>query len=815
MNLRNVFLISIYSTTALAGAMLAYSEESPLPSGLTVILSLAALLFNEQRRQWHLPTFVANVLGLAALGAAALEFRGVRVDARLLAGAHILVYITWIVLFLAKEMRHYWWLCALSLLQVALGPLLTLSTGWYGLLLLVYLCLAIWTLAVFTLYQGAVDFGAVSPANARPALDRPRELRDRLEPARDPVAAFRAAFGGTRRGVVCDAVQQDSPGQWLVPRFVALVGGLLLTGFTLGLGLFLFVPRLWIGSGLRVEDDARGQGAAVTGYTDQVKLGQIGQILESNARVMVVELFDNDTNEPLDIDEFANRQGFPGPLFRGGVLDRYETGGWNADRRGRRTWTVDSRPPKEGMVRQEYTLELRGSETLFAIPGFDLAVSESQQAVSVDPDSDVLMAKLEGHDPFEYLVYCTPRASGENAGERGVRAMLPRRRRRFPQASESCRRLPETGLERLVNLAREVAASEKLAGSEDLSREHRLALTLEAYLRDSGKYAYSLDMSVDDPGIDPVEDFLFNRRRGHCEYFASSLALMLRAVEIPSRLVTGFKGADPLAGRGRYQVQQRHAHAWVEAFVGGRWFVLDPTPPDRDIDVRTRSGGNGFWSNARDSISSLWTNYVVSLSLNRQQQALYDPLHGSVANGWGVVRQVLQRVAGGIEELKNALSSPETLLSPRGAILSLLAAAAGVFIYRLFRRLFDRERPLSSHKGWRRGWLSRLFDWLGMRLAGRSPDPVRVVVAFYERFQGLAHIAGLNPRTDQTQREFARDVEAKLGKRLAPAGLEKFPSELAELFYRVRFGDDALEPAESLAVEDRLERLRVALVARS
>ena len=109
-----------------------------------------------------------NLLGLAALALAAVEFFGKREDARLLAAAHLLVYFTWIVLFQVKEIRHYWWLCALSLLQVALGPLLTLSWGWYGVLLVVYLVLAIWTLSVFNLYHGAVEFGAIPAGGERP-----------------------------------------------------------------------------------------------------------------------------------------------------------------------------------------------------------------------------------------------------------------------------------------------------------------------------------------------------------------------------------------------------------------------------------------------------------------------------------------------------------------------------------------------------------------------------------------------------------------------------------------------------------------------
>ena len=64
------------------------------------------------------------------------------------------------------------------------------------------------------------------------------------------------------------------------------------------------------------------------------------------------------------------------------------------------------------------------------------------------------------------------------------------------------------------------------------------------YLRQSGDFSYTLKLEVTDPTLDPVEDFLVNRKSGHCEYFASALALLLRSVGIPARVVNGFKGGD-------------------------------------------------------------------------------------------------------------------------------------------------------------------------------------------------------------------------------------------------------------------------------
>jgi hypothetical protein len=87
------------------------------------------------------------------------------------------------------------------------------------------------------------------------------------------------------------------------------------------------------------------------------------------------------------------------------------------------------------------------------------------------------------------------------------------------------------------------------------------------------------------------------------------------------------------------------------------------------------------------------------------------------------------------------------------------------------------------------------------------------VVAFHEQFQELVGRFGLVPRDDQTQREFAQVVEDNLRARLTSASLERFPGELAELFYRVRFGDGTLDPAEAANVELRMRQLKAILMA--
>ncbi len=102
------------------------------------------------------------------------------------------------------------------------------------------------------------------------------------------------------------------------------------------------------------------------------------------------------------------------------------------------------------------------------------------------------------------------------------------------------------------------------------------ALVLEQHLRDN--YEYSLTSVYQSQGITPLDDFLFNNKKGHCEYFASALSIMLRSIDIPSRLVTGFSASQQNPLTGYYEIYSLDAHAWVEAYVDDLgWVLLEPT----------------------------------------------------------------------------------------------------------------------------------------------------------------------------------------------------------------------------------------------
>jgi transglutaminase-like putative cysteine protease len=144
------------------------------------------------------------------------------------------------------------------------------------------------------------------------------------------------------------------------------------------------------------------------------------------------------------------------------------------------------------------------------------------------------------------------------------------------------------------------------------------------YLALGGDYTYTLDLDRTDPGIDPAVDFLKNTKRGHCERFASGLALMLRSVGVPARVVKGFRGCESTE-TGSYVIRNYHAHSWVEALVpkfenapvrrvSWDWLTLDPTPGDSAVFTEIKPvdgwyGSVGEWLNQQQPLVNEFTGW--------------------------------------------------------------------------------------------------------------------------------------------------------------------------------------------------------------
>jgi hypothetical protein len=760
-----VFYASIYLIAGFAGLLLAWAEGHVFPTALSPAVAVLGWWLSRRDKLPRLGNVWTNLLGLTAFVIPAFEFFGDNPEGRLLSAAHLLVYLQCILLLQKKQEQQYWYICALCILQIAVASVLT-NSAWFGAMLAVFLLLSVWTLSVLTLFSVGSQFaqGAIETAGTR------------LRPA-----LAGAGAGGSVQSAVWNAVQYEPAESWISMRFAAGVLAMSGAALVVGMAFFLLIPRVWLGEMNVFQDSRLPGGRPVTGFSTKIQLGQMGEILESTQPVMHVRFRNALTEAPINIDAFAAEFGSDEPRFRGRALTIYQNGRWEYESRLRpRPLGADT--SFREMVEQEYVLQPVGANVLFAMRPIHGARAP-QGEVMVDRLTGALALRglPRGGETVRYSVF-SPRRRTSNLEHDIVSLANPRQSRDFEQFLN----LPD--LPQLRQKAVELTAPDKLPpGKSEVARK---AAALEAWLRDSGEFRYTLSMGVKERTLDPIEDFLFERKAGHCEYFASALTLMLRAVDIPSRLVSGFKGGVP-DGHGGYEVQQRHAHAWVEAYIGDDWVSLDPTPAaDREAIIEEIGHSGGFTGHLGDELAKFWSNYVLNLSLT-QQRELYKPL-------WDAGQRLLTRLSrlgsalgtlrGWIVEL---FHHPEKWFSWKGGLVAFLLMFIGTLTVSAVIRIAR--------------WIARRHLDPRRRRATSSRR-----VEFYEAFTALLKSRGWTRSEAQTQREFAADVERVLAGRVGDELATAAP-ELTEAFYRVRFGDADLETEEHQRLMGLISRLEASL----
>lgn len=792
MSLAHTFRTSLYGTVIFAGMILGRAEAGYLTPYLTVLVAALGWYLTEPPRRSGSPGWLSNVFGLVAVLGSAIEFFSDNPEAKLLSGSHLIVYVTWIVLLQPKSARQYWTLLGLSILQAAVASVLT-SGGWFGVSLVAFNTLAMWTLAVFSLHEAEQQFGhAVLQTGFHEALlagaDRTLSTGVVAERWYDRPADSRSTM------------HYDVQRRWLSARFAGGVFSLSIMSLLIGAMFFLLIPRMWLGQPLTIgegRDGALGR-RALTGFTSQVRLGELGQIQESSAPVLSLRLYDAVSDKAVDISEYTSRQGGDEPLFRGAVLSYYSGGRWEVDRS---TTTGQKRPMSWNFagVRQEIVLEPIGADVLFCLGQAEaVRIRNSSDFAYWFPTTGLLVLIQESsQDRSRKLAYTVfsrwPDAEVDQPGAAYRGLSMTERDQGY---LERLRQIPGDRLVRLRELARQVTGKVRQRQPNGAAPIREVAQALESHLRDSGAYSYSLNLSVEDPEIDPVEDFLFNRRSGNCEYFATALTLMLRSEGIPARLITGFKGGEINPLSGSFEVQQRHAHAWVEAYIEGSGFVsLDPTPAAaRSESVRSLSPSVNLWGWMKSLGSGFWDDYVVSVSLDRQQELIYQPLRNFTLLLAQRIKDLLNRLLAWFGVDQDFLADPRNWFSLTGGIITAAVLLVAASLAWLFRRIWN--------------WLHTLWRPSGAAAAGRHR-----FVAFYDRFCRLLSGAGLVRAAADTPEEFARQAADRLQPALAAAGLAGLPMEITRWFYRTRFGESPPSDEELAELNQQLGRLERVLEA--
>jgi hypothetical protein len=254
-------------------------------------------------------------------------------------------------------------------------------------------------------------------------------------------------------------------------------------------------------------------------------------------------------------------------------------------------------------------------------------------------------------------------------------------------------------------------------------------------------------------------------KQGHCEYFATAMAVMLRTQGVATRVVNGFLPGEFNAAAGAFTVRQSDAHSWVEVYFPqtNTWATFDPTPP-AGRSARERTGLAGALSKYSEALDLLWFQYVVGYD-KEEQRSLITSLRSGLIN-------VRRQSAIVWDEAQQALSSPgRTLLAFLGTVIVV------VLILFLARRV-------------------RKFGWVrGLRVWTIPSEDESSRVEFYERLLRLLEKRGYKRDSYQTPLEFAAALPI-------PEALV-----VTKIYNRVRFGGSAPTGDELEAIRSITRRL--------
>jgi protein-glutamine gamma-glutamyltransferase len=475
--------------------------------------------------------------------------------AGLLITVHLLLVAMMARLYSSRERRDSLFLAMLGFASMLAAAVLTVDTA-YLIFLMIFLALAVSTFIGLEMQRGAE--GATLPP-----------MDSGSPPARRLVRALSLTSGA-------------------VAAAALLLGG----------PLFFILPRVSAGyfSGYALRPQL------MTGFTDSVELGQIGEIQKSAEVVMRVKI-NGDLSR------------FNGQHWRGVALINFDGHRWSdiaVDRHrifanGDGWFFLQNTRAADSPAALHYSvlLEPVATDAVFVAPGATAVRGDFSSASGLTDATHRNFLIVDGtssiYNPFPNYSQISYEASSLPPDVSA--AELRRAGTDYPPRITSVYlQLPSLD-PRIPQLARQVATG--------ATTPYDQAMAVEGYLQTH--YTYTLDMGLTPPH-DPLAYFLFERRKGHCEYFASAMAILLRALGIPTRYINGFQAGEYNDVGGDFIVRASDAHSWVEAYFPGHgWITFDPTPAGE-------TASSGWFSGAAkylDWMQLKWGEWVIN----------YDFLH--------------------------------------------------------------------------------------------------------------------------------------------------------------------------------------------
>ena len=539
----------------------------------------------------------------------------------------------------------------------------------------------------------------------------------------------------------------SSRGERQLPLSLSASAALIVIGILVGSGaLFFLLPRFSAG----YLGSLAPHSELVTGFGDQVRLGEIGRIKQSDNVVMHVQMMDGASAGDIkwrgvaltDFDGkvWSNQANYEGILQS--YAGRYSLRG--IEMRRHNLFALPQEQHEFRLIRYRVVMEPIGTNVLF-LPATPVELNGRFRMINIDETGSILNADsdrmIESYEAVSQVSQPSKNRLQAHSGD-------------YP-ADITDRYLQTPALDpRVPELANKVTG--------DAHSDYAKAAAIEHYLREN--YGYTLDLGNVSPS-DPIAYFLFERKRGHCEYFASSMAVMLRSIGIPARIVNGFRNGELNDLTGSYIIRARDAHSWVEVYIPTvGWASFDPTPADPVGTVNTFSRMRLYL----DAAQEFWREWVINYDFGHQRELTVTTVGKAQRSAYDIRRWWRKHYN---DLLRKAQRVNDKIGDhPRRSVLAILGALALLTIL----------------------WNLRLIvRTLRQRAIARKPAkaPQLAATIWYSRMLKTVARKGYPKQETQTPTEFVKAI--------SEIPLRESVSRFTERYERARFGESA-QDAEKL-----------------
>jgi len=547
--------------------------------------------------------------------------------------------------------------------------------------------------------------------------------------------------------------------------------------------IFAVFPR--VSPGFLAKRRPSGRLTTVSGFSDSIQLNDIGQILDNRTPVMYVALErDGRPYRPSNVLDLN---------WRGVALAYFDGRGWsrsadkdlfnNSSVSSHAYYKLKRRPDRNEdaahLIKQDIIMEPLEFEIIFGLDrpvcGYQPEAAESAEGGArrlgiLQNLYDHSLVREEGGTGgrIHYIIYSDVRKPSAEALKKDAAVRRRDTKKLTPlEQSYLLECLDTTHVsDRMKELAR------KIVGEREKTSDYEVVEKIRKYFAESDEYEYTLDVNMPEEAESPIETFLFDKKEGHCELYASALALLIRCRGIPARIVNGFKGGSWDKINHRYVVAQHHAHAWVEVlFKQAGWVPFDGVPASSShYDTNRREMGwyNGLLLWARLA----WSRYIVGFDKTKQLE-FFKGLKNTQKQLTQKLDAVLARNRKLLKELFTERRMSLRDVTP-GSVTTLILAGLVVLAGVLAAFSF----------------LKRLHPGMSYKVPGRgaySKTAIQIMRVYYAVLKKL-RTRGLDKRPSQTALEF---VASAVDRGAVGTEIE----ELTYIFCRARYGG-RVGPAE-------------------